>query len=658
MEGSLTPGHDIALSDEDRERMGKMLVDMTSDLETQHKPYIDDIDNLWKFYWAVPNQTQRNVPWINSSNVVYPLIQLHSDAIKARLKNTLFATHPDLVLGRTQNEDLRALSQVRADFFNWAADDNEFDLVTPVTDWVDEAVPIGGSVLFQEWSSRFQYLYTPGHNGKAKPTKVHMGTGPIYRRYPREQVLWQLDRSIQDSELVVTQSLKSRYDLQMMYQLGQITLDEEKFEALLAHTSDGGYTKSVVQTRREMDGLNSTNKGDSYDIRAAWVSVPLLRGNKLLDKNEAIDEPILPVLVWFERDSGMILRAMAKPYLTRGVPAYELYFRTAGSRRNPGGVASRLEHLQRAITTMYNQAIDAVTLSNSVNGITNDTRLQNQRFHPGKFLFSDDPVNAFHQLQFPKLITPDIALMQLALSTAERITGMNDPLMGRETRMGGHPSPAASTAMLLQESREMFRDTMRQFRGQFDRMAKDTMLLYQQFGFPDPKRLAAGMGSQDASDLISTLDDQDAQAYGDITFDLKVASETANQDQELQKAMTLLQGQMAYGSQVVNLLASVEKMGNQAPLTAKAAMSLVETLTLAWSRVLEAGREDEIKRFLIDYQQSGGAPAALQQFQQHAQGLLGDMAAAQGRSVLPPSPEATGIPPVAGNQPSNGFPGI
>ena len=645
MEGSLTPGENLRLSRDDKERLGRLLVEMTEDLEAQHKPYIDNIDKFWKFYWATPAVEQRSTPWLNSSNVVYPLIQLHSDAIKARLKNTIFATHPDLVLGKTRNEATRGLAQKRADFFNWAADDNEFDLVTPVGAWLDETVPIGSSILFLKWVERYRHVYLPGAGGKARPTKVNMGAGPSLDHTPREQVLWQLNKSIQESEIVVRQSLKSAQDLVLMRQLEQIDLDQDELEELLHHTSTGGYTTSVRDSQLAQDGLTRINKDNLYDIREAWVDIPLLRGGGLL-KDTNHDAPILPILVWFERNTGTVLRAMAKPFLTRGVPAYELHFRTAGSRRNPSGVAMRLEHLQRAITTMYNQAIDAVTLSNSVNGLTNDTRLQNARFAPGKFLFTDNPQQSFVPLTFPKIISPDVALIQMALATAERITGISDPLFGRETRHGGHPSPAASTAMLLQESKEMFRDTLRNVRGQFNRMAQDTMLLYRQFGPPDPERLAAALGDEDAREIAASLD-VDAPPYLEESFNLRIASETLNQDQEFQNALTLLQGQMSYGSQLVNLVGAVEKMGGQAPLTAQVAMQHIEKLTLAWGRVLEAGREDELKRFLIEIRQ--GNTDAVNQLGNYSQDVLRGVAETQGQRTLPPAAETPGVTTMEGH---------
>jgi hypothetical protein len=650
VEGSLTPGSNLKLSTEDKERLSRILCDATLDLEAQHRPYIDSIDKLWKFYWAVPQHETRNTPWPNASNVVYPLIQLHSDAIKARLKNTIFATHPDLVLGRTGNEELRSLAQKRADFFNWAADDNEFDLLTPVGDWIDEMVPIGSSILFLTWTERFRHIFLPGA-GKATPTKVDMGRGPVLSRTPREQVLWSIHKPIQDSELVVRQSLKSRYDLQLMFQLGQIDMDQEDFEHLLVHTSDGGYTKALQDARREQDNLGYHYDDNLYDIREAWVDVPLLRANRLTDDPTA---PILPILVWFERNSGTILRAMAKPYLTRGVPAYELHFRTAGSRKNPSGIARRLEHLQRAITTMYNQAIDAVTLANSVNGITSNSRLLNQRFSPGKFLYSDNPTADFAPITLSKIITPDVALIQMGLATAERATGISDPLFGRETRHGGHPSPAASTAMLLQESREMFRDTLRGVRTQFNRLAQDTMLLYRQFGPPDPDRLAASLGGEDAAEILASFD-PDAPPYLEESFNLRIASETLNQDQEFQNALTLLQGQMSYGSQVLNTLTLAIQAAEKAPPLLGAAIQHIERLTLAWGRVLEAGREDELKRFLFNFRE--GNSDAIREFGAYAQDVLRGLAGSQGQPSLPPAPEAP-IAPAVGSNGAGVFPGI
>lgn len=646
----IEPGRDVDLDREDRERLGKRLVELASDLEAQHSPFIRNIEVWWEWYEGRPAVTERNDPWQGASNIIIPVIQYTADALKARCQNTVFATAPDVIISRTKNPLLRDIARDTAEFFNWAADDNEFDLRTPSISYIDEMVIVGRATLYQKWASRQRYVLSPS---TGKPTLVNLGSGPIYEHIPAEALLWPVAHPLSDSEVVIRQATKTRSELILMRSLGQIpALNDEEFEKLLNQETDHGYTENIARNRARAAGLTHDPRFSPYDIREAWVDWPMLKG--------AVEDPTssdpksrsLPLVVTFERNSGAILRILTKPFLVRGVPFYEGHFRTATGHRSAGGIAKRLEHIQRAASTIVNQSIDVVTLANSVPFLTSDIDFANKRLSLGRPLYVND-INATREVNLSKVIAPDLSLLNILFVIGERISGINDPLLGRETRMGGHPSPASSTAMLLQESREMLKATLNNLRFQYGRAAEDTISLYQQFEVGDAGRIIRAMGPARAENLKQFLFPEGPIA-GQLSFDLKAVSETLNQEQEFQQAVATTQVVMNYYSNIMAVATAVDRK-QLGPFGMQVASDMLQALTKSGIRTLEAARLEDPKEFFLKLKESNGDPRVIQEFGDLASSRLQELAASTGQSRLPIIPSVPGSVQMAasrGNGPS------
>ena len=665
-DAQIVPGQRIRFSSDDLEMLGRKLSDLIDELEDQHSPYIDNIAKWWDWYDAKPLATKRSDPWEGASNVVVPLIKVHTDAITARFVNTIFATS-DVWSGKNKNDEAKEFVPHVVDWLNYAGDDNEFDLFLPTYDMIGEAVPIGSAVNAINWVARRRQVFMPGRGGKPKPVSVEISRGPVIENIPREQILWQPDRPIHQSDIIVRQSLMTWGELVRMVQLAD--WDEEQVEASKGKFNvDLSRSSRVRKDRARTAGLREEALAYRvHDIREVHVEWPILKGMGIEAPGKQDTKTIsVPLVITLHKGSRRIFRVIAKPYFTRDQTFYEFQFRKNPRRANSAGVAKMLQHMQIAITTMVNQSIDVVTLANSVVGITNDRKMLSQEFRPNKLFYTSDPVANFVPINLQKGIVPDVTLINLVSAFSERLTGINDPSLGREVRMGGHPSPATSTLTMLQESKEVFRASMKMIRREMSRMAEDIATLYQQFESGTDGKIERAIGRVDAQKVKRWLFPTEFPIGGNIGFDLRAISETMNPEQERQKAVLVSQLTANYFSRVMQALqvAGQAQAQVQQGLDPKIAQAMTEAaggsiraLTESHKRFLESSDVDNIEAFLFQLQESNNDPRVIDEIGTRVGGRLEELAASGDGRQLPPVPVGPDQLPVgaAGAPGTSGF---
>ena len=391
-----------------------------------------------------------------------------------------------------------------------------------------------------------------------------------------------------------------------------------------------------------------------HDIREVWIEWPVLRSFGIeLPGNQDPDTPMLPLVVTLHRSTGHILRVIAKPYMIAGWPFYDINYRREGRRAHTGGLAKILEHMQRATTTMLNQAIDTVTLANSVLGVTTDPKLANDRWAPNKMMLAGSTTD-FEPINLTKLIQPDVVMINLVMGFAERVTGINDPNLGKETRLGGHPSPATSTLTLLNESREILRTSQKADRMQYGRIAEDVLTLYQQFETDSDGKLERVLGPVDADMASRIIFPTDQTIAGNIQFDLRAMSDTLNPEEERNKALFVQQVTSDYYARVLQGLQvalNATQFGDHpiAKMIVEAAMTSIGAFTASYSRVLENSSVDEVEKFVFDIKGASNArqqAGAIREAGGTIEGLLSEVAQGGQGPAVPTG--STGLPLQAG----------
>ena len=657
----ILPGAALKFDADDERKLGRLLQDYVGELEDQHAPLRANLSTWWDWFDAVPAVTRREDPFPGSSNIVLPLIQIHSDAITARTFNTIFGAR-DIWTVRNRNDLNHPVVQPVIEFSNWAADGNEYDLMIPTMDWLQESVPIGSSVMALGWTRRQRQVFLPGDGGKPKPITIDVHNGPFVQQIPREDILWEVDAPLQESSIVDRRSLMPWSRIARMVRLGPEGMRWDKD----AVANIQGRVTTTVQSNNATRSTKHKQQGvrdqgpvahDPYDIRETWIEWPLLNAMGIGDPARSQSStPTPPIVVTWERQTGTILRVIAKPYFIEGWPFYDTHYRRRGARVHHSGLCKMFEHLQRGGSTMINQAIDAVTISNSIMGITSDAKLANQKWSPNKFLIGDP--NSFAPVSLNKLISPDISLLHLLMGFAERMTGINDPNLGREVRLGGHPSPATSTLTMLRESQELMRAQLGLIRRQLSRFGEDVATLYQQFETNIDGKLQRVLGDMDAEMVEKWLIPRDRSIRGNIQFDLKSVNETLNPEEERSRALFVSQVTADYYSRVLQAIEVVAKATNEGiPPMAAAAAKSIEALTESYTRILEASDVDNIRKFAFELGEANSARAAASSISE-----AGDFAGERLREVVqgdqgPAVPAGPNGAPVAPGRavPGSGF---
>lgn len=648
----LTPGEALRFNEEQESNLATLVWDLVSDLDIQHSKMISDIDVHWEWYEAKPLAEQRTEPWANASNVVVPLTRIASDAIIARYTNAIFATNK-LLVGRTQNEGFKEFVGPIVDFLNWAGAGNDFDMLLPTIDWITELVPIGSSVAAVNWRSRDRWLFLPGEGGKPKPVQVNLGRGPTFEHVPRSQILWQPGRALDDSDIVVRQAFMTRREMAQQVQLAgwsEEAVDESE-------PATGGPGLEAYLRKLEMQGIQGAGaeRHMPRDVREVWVEVPFLRGNGLmLDvEDQNTNAPSIPIVVTIDMTTRRVLRAVAKPYPIPGWPFFDIYLRRRPGQMGSPGLAKIMDHPQRAATTMVNQAIDAITLANSIVGKTQDSKVVSQQFSPNKWLLVDD-ISETQEFNLSKIVVPDISLINMMVAFGERLSGVADPTLGRETRLGGHPQPATSFVAGLQEANKLFSSGLRSIRKQIGRAAEVMATLYQFYGstrVDDHRRkIERALGPRDADKVSTWMFPQDQPIIGNMQFDLHAVSETMNPEVEAQRAVLISQMTGNYFAQILQAISVLEQGQITSEPGKQAVIQSIEALGESHRQFLEASQVDEIETYLFKLKENNDAGQQGQvigQLQSRVAELAGDVPGLAERGALgtvPAGPNGTSGP--------------
>lgn len=647
------------LSLEKRRRLGGALCEYLQDIETAHGPYFGNIRNHYRWYLAEPRAKVKNTPWPGAANVVVPLIRSAVDAMTSRMFSTLQGHRRRQWIAKSQNETFskQYLGSV-VEFLNWAAI-NEIDTFSPILDWIQESNILGCSVVQVVWDEQERMLLLPSKKGEGKrgprtPIRTMVRRGPKIIHWPAAQILWTPGQELRTADFIATQSVLSWSDLTRLI-LHEEGFDKDDLDLLKGRTSSGSPGMEIRDEQGMRAGIDTTTtlKGSGpYDFRTIWLDYPILKalGQDPDDYRVYMDEAdkegvALPIVAEVMPDAKLVMRVRPNPYTNLGgTNFFDLYHRKMPGYPRGFGIAKGLEAMQAAMSTMACQGIDAVTLANSAPFMTTNPKIAKRTLTPGQGMLVD-AMGDVQRLDLSKMIQPEIAIINLFQVFAERVSGVNDPLLGRESRSGGHPSPATNYLGMLEQSREMGSIPIRNMREQYSRIGETIASLYQLFDTDEEGRLTRVFGEADAARIKEWMFPTDATIAGNMEFDVFTLSETENPEAEMKKAIVIQQATQQYMAATQQLLAIIESP-QIGPLQKQGAVKAMEILGKTHQQFLEAADFDEAQEAILELQQRGNDnAAALGQFRQfiEQQGQRG-LAGGQGAAGVGPAPQ---VPPAA-----------
>jgi len=655
----ISPGDNLPLSEPDREKLGHELSDLVADFENQQRLRLRNIHVQWSWYEAKPLLETRSDPWEGASNIVVPIIRTAADATAARYYSATLGTGK-IWVGSTQNDEFEDYVIPVQDFLNQVAR-REMHLESAIRDGIYEMCVVGSAHWGLRWVQREKVIFTPGTKGtsrtKSKPSRqrVILSRGPVLDHIPLERIIYDTNYTAWEAPVISKQAFFTYPE--MLAMASQKYWDEEAVERVRNRSIANSSLPSVevFLEKRNRAGSPLSDTPEPYlphDIREVHVDWPFLKGLNLeslryLENSGDPDEvTLLPIIATVHMETKEVMRAIAKPYYIPDNPFYSAHFRKRPGSSDSPGLAKLLDHIQHGVTTIVNQSIDAVTFGNSIMGVTTDPKLQNARFSPSKMVL----VNAGADVQFPaigKAIQPDLALIGLLTSVGERVANVSDPQLGRDVKMGGHPSPATSTMALLHENNMLHRMGIQELRWAVSRIGMDVATLFQQFETDEDGHITRAIGEADARMVKQWLFPRDMPIYGNLELDLSSLSESMNPEASRMAAMQVDQATTNHFARILQFL-QVAVNPQAHPLLKEAALSGAKVATLSFKRILQSSEVDDPEKFQFN----------LAEAMQHAQQQIEQLSRltqaggqGQGGPPGPGGPVAPGAPP--GSLPPN-----
>lgn len=632
-------------------KLGGVCTELVSDLEDCHARHFDNIRVWWKWYEAEPKTTTKNHPWPNSSNIVAPVIRTQADARTAQDFSLLWGTKDRFYSGKSENEQFTREYQGPVMSFLNRAMASEVKPFWPLLESTHERNVLGCSVLSVSWDDQYRYIFAP--NSK-KPERVCIRKGVKWEHHPAETILWEPGTPIRESDRVIVQRLVNPGDIARKINGDQGPgYDKDALLKLLQQPhlngSPGAEVRAEKETRAGVDPMLNVSRRPIYDTRVLWLDWPMLGGlgiNGLTDlavveEEETGERTRVPIIVELAHDTGEVLRVLPNPYLMAdGNPWFDTYYRRQVGYARGIGLAKILEGMQRAQSTIVNQAIDGRTLQNAMPFKTTDPKLKERPITPGQGLYLANMGDA-ERFDIPNASPVDLALANLMQVFAERAGGANDPMLGRESRSGGHPSPATNYMGQLQQSAKMGSVPTFTLDEQLSAAGLYTASLYQQFDTDDSGRIQRIFGAGDAAKINEWLFPNDMSLVGTLQLSLTALSEDSPQ-QAMQRAMFVSQATQAYFGNILKLI-QVLSMPTVPPPVKKAAIQAVKVLGDTHQTFLEAASFDEAHEAILRLDQ--GDLSAIQQLQQLAAqaGASGQPGAGGEGGGAGPSQGAAGI---------------
>lgn len=605
----LVPGIGLRLTEKQADFLGSAISDRIDDQERQSEQLFDDIRIWWDWYEAKPRFKQKDFPFKGASNLIVPLIQYQTEALVNRLTAMVFGQGQRIWMARTQNTEFERQAVDVARFLNWAANGNDFDFRTPVSDWLTEVIALGSGVMAINWRDTIRMVMArQRQSGTMQLQPVNFGRGVLFEHVPREQILWNTQFSVAEAPMVTREFHLRWSDLihaaSSQPETGWI---EDNVKDVQKHEGLEGPSQSVGQSKDTADSRARSLHESPHDIREVCIDFPAIRRLQSdmelpLPGEEDFGTPSVELVFTIHRNTRKLLRARVQPYNLPHKPFFDGFYKKRPGRGHSVGLCKKLEHMQNGMTVLLNQAIDSRTRANTFWAKTSVRKLVDQVIDPRHPVYVPQGQD-FEALNLDKNVLQETSLFNIVNIIAERLTGQADPALGRESRQGGHPSPATSTLALLAQSDEMISTLRMMVRQRVSSMGEAAATLYQQYEANEDGRLTRILGAEDAGRVEEFLFPTEPLS-GLIAFDLTGMSQTQNPQQEVSRNIQLAQMNVNYWSfvaQVTQQIFQARQSGDPElfKLVSNMARTAIKAQTRFQERLLEAGNVDDIEDFVL-----------------------------------------------------------
>jgi len=557
-------------------RLHRFLEDKTTSLRRglERLHGMDGIIKWRKAYEATPAETVREFPWHNASNLVVPIVAIHSDTLLARVMSAVMKTRPLWIvreLGEWATSDAapKGLREALEEFLQYVGlEPTELDLYRVYHEWFSEAITLGTSIVKAPWTKEVEDFYGPagdmsGENAWAKKITYE---GPRPEKLKFENFMCPVNKG-------TIEAMDFKYDV---VQLSKYDIEERRYRGVYDPTAvanvlaqpDRTSRTTQVQSQKEQDAKVKTVPGYGW---AEWDIC------ECHFKYRVDSSHFARLMVTYHEKSKEILRSYYHYYPAEVYVAARLFYRD--DMFHGMGFGEILLPFQEEISEIHNWRRDNGTVANTKAwAVDPDSKLhKGYRMYPGAMLPAKQATGQkeIEPLEMGIPVQGEIDSERLSLELAEKRSGVSPPMQG--SGAGTNSKRGVYTAMgtlsLLQEGNTRTDLNITDIRYAHTRLGRLLCREYGSFGVNEDLLASFGKNGEKIKAALEAI------ASGKIAIPVYASQASINREVEKQSDMMLLQATERYNQTVAGMLQAMSNQFTPEP---------VKEFTM---KALESGRE-------------------------------------------------------------------
>jgi hypothetical protein len=567
---------------------------------------MDGIIKWRKAYEAVPAESVREFPWHNASNLVVPIIAIHSDTLLARVMSAVMKTSPLWVvreLGEFAKQAPEGLRDALEEFLQYVGlEPAELDLYRVYHEWFGETIRLGTGVLKAPWVKEFEDKYGPA--GDASGSGANGWYREVTYEGPRPEKL-KFENFKCPVDAATIEAMDFKYDI---VQMSRLRLEERKLNGVYDSVAvqyvlaqpDRTSRTTQVQSQKEQDANVHTVPGYGW---AEW-DICECHFKYRVDATH-----FARLIVHYHEKSKQVLRSYYHYYPGEIYVAARLFYRD--DMFHGMGFGEILLPFQEEISEIHNQRRDNMTVANTkMFAVDPDSKLHKgyrtfpSAMLPAKQMQGNPEIST---LEFGTPVQGEIDSERLSLELAEKRSGVSPPMQGAGA--GSNSKRGVYTAMgtlsLMQDGNTRTDLNITDIRYAHTRLGR---LLCHEYGTFGPNDRLLEMFGTASSKIEAAL-----QAIVDRKMALPVYASSASVNREVEKQSSLMLTQVMdrYHQNIAAMLQGLSNPLVPEPIKQYTGEAM-KAARMLMTQVLRLFGEDEVDRLLpqIPDSKAGQPPAA------------------------------------------------
>jgi hypothetical protein len=554
-------------------------------------------------YEARPREETRQFPFQNASNLIIPIIGIHTDTLHAQIMAAIFKTKP-LVQTRLfgdPNPSFDAMQKAYGEFMDYVClEPEELDLYRIYNEGFRECIKYGTVTYKTPWEEQQRDFFIPGGDGTGSvrdfiPEITFAGPRPEKLPFTGFYIPPSA-KSIEAADFKAHKKVMTKYELEERKFLK--IYDEEAIEHVLKNPD---RTTGEVSEKERQEKLGAKSFPTEYNAQwDIWECYMNWRYN---------DEQFAPkMIVTFHEKTGEVLRVIYDNFRSEWFVGARMACRD--DMYYGYGFAEILFDFQEGASETYNGFRDNQTVVNTrVWRVAPDSKLNaGYRIYPSAVLPAEkDEIEALGHGELSPINIDDLRLL---LDLAERRSGVSPPQQGYGAgvttgRRGVYT--AMGTLALMQEGNSRKDLNVSDMRDAHTRLMRLVTKLYGTFGkqndFHNAKRL--GIFGKKAVNIRAAIDEI---VGGRLALPVYASTASVNREVEKQNDLMLSQIMVRHYQMVAQMLGGLGQVMTPPDVKVyltdviKASNSLMKT-------ILRNFGHDDVDILVPEPQvQQGGAP--------------------------------------------------